>query len=554
MANTIPCPNPICTHQFSQTELQAAAQLLCPKCGFRMQGRGPAKLAVAPAKPSPAEKPAVAPKPPPAPPAPKAAPPAKAPVTQPMPATKPTAPQAKPPLAQPLPASKPSPPPLAAPPLAAPPLAAPVAASPITPEEPPVASQESDDSFFNPDLGNDTGTLLRTPTKPQRKFNWPRLLVRVLAIGLGACVAILAILGTVWIFIDLPRFGGGGAERLEGNIYPGLVKGEKVYKLALKREDWEFDRDAKTGFEAHSAWKHKQYDFWFAICVLDYGVQKPRDAEMLRYGIDKLETYYGDALELAAKAEPAKVGDMPAQKLAFKGQIKAANWLGECYMFFHNGFGYWLFLASPDQETVDSFSPDLPKKNFFVESDRRGWREQPPPTRTYASLNKKVTATVPESVWEKHDAKNVDENGELLLSGTYLKSKDNRKNATMLVFTYKKEDDLKTAMKTARDYLVGTIKGDGENMNFKIVHAAEVAPGQTEIGTVENIGNRRGRLIDLKRLFNDEPKPLRYHLLAVVNEPDIGYAIYCDCTWESRQIWRQEFLDILAKMEFKKGD
>ncbi len=546
MANTIPCPNPICTHDFSQAELQAAAQLLCPKCGFRMQGRGPAKPAAAPVKAAAAPKPAVAPKPPPAPPAPKAAPPAKAPLAALMPAAKPLAPPPKPPLAQPMPAS---------PPLAAPPLAAPVAASPIAPGEPPAASQESDDGFFNPDLAVDTGTLVRTAPKPQRKFDWSRLLVRVLAIGLAASVVILAITGTLWFFFGSTGISSLNSE-LKGNIYPGLVKGEKVYKLALVREEWEVDRDAKNGFEAHSAWKHRQmeHEFWFAICVQDYGVLKPRDAEMLRFGIDKLENYYGDALELAAKAEPAKVGDIPAQKLAFKGQMKAANWLGECYMFFHNGFGYWLFLASPDRDTVDFFSGELPKKNFFVESDRRGWREQAPPTRTYASLNKKVTATVPEAVWEKHDAKNVDENGELLLSGTYLKSKDNRKNATMLVFSYKKEDDLKTAMKTARDYLVGTLKGDGENMNFKIVHAAEVAPGQTEIGTVENIGNRRGRLIDLKRLFNDEPKPLRYHLLAVVNEPDIGYAIYCDCTWESRQIWRQEFLDILAKMEFKKGD
>ncbi len=72
MANKLPCPNPTCTHEFSQAELQAAAQLACPKCGFRMQGRAAApapKAARAPtaAKPAPAPlkpaAPAPAPKP-----------------------------------------------------------------------------------------------------------------------------------------------------------------------------------------------------------------------------------------------------------------------------------------------------------------------------------------------------------------------------------------------------------------------------------------------------------------------------------------------------------
>ena len=105
-------------------------------------------------------------------------------------------------------------------------------------------------------------------------------------------------------------------------------------------------------------------------------------------------------------------------------------------------------------------------------------------------------------------------------------------------------------MKAAREYLDKKVMGD--NTMYKIVHAADVAEGQTEIGTVGDVGNRRGRLIDLKLQFNDEAK--RYYLLAVINEPDIAYAILCDCTWESRQIWRQDFLDVLRSLIVKKGE
>lgn len=435
----------------------------------------------------------------------------------------------------------------ASPPATSPPIAVP------TPPPPVNGDSVSDGEFFNPPEVAAAGTLVRGRTKPKRPFNWMRALVITLAVGFSICVVIIAFYIVFNVFFANSGFFGTTSE-VRGNLYYGQLRGEKVYKLALLREEWEIDREIKSGFEAHAAWKHKEYDFWFAVHVEDYGSLKPRDAEMLRIAIDKLENYYGVALELAAKAEPAKIGGLAAQKLRFKGQVKAAPWEGECYMFFNNGVGYWLFLAAPDTATVEYFEDALPKKNFFVESERRGWREQAPPTKTFASNNKKFTVTVPEAVWEKHDAKNEDENGELFLFGKYQKVKDNRKNASLLVFAFKKEDDLKTAMKTARDYVNGRIKVDGEAKNYKIVQASDIAEGQTEIGTIENLGNRRGRLIDLKLLFNDEAKPLRYHLLAVVNEPDQAYGIFCDCTWESRQIWRQDFLDVIATLDFKKGE
>lgn len=501
MANTIPCPNPTCTHQFKAAELQSATQLACPRCGFRMQGK-------APAKPAPAKPVAEKPKP------------------------------AAPPLAKPV-AVKSGAPPLAAP--------IPTAAPPAEPTKP-------DGALFNPDAG---GPLLRTPIKRKKSFNWLRLVLVLLTFGVAGSVVVIGILA---VFLGY-GFGigksGGGADG-KGSVFYGQIKGqkdgnEKVFKLVLSKDEWEIDRDVLSRFEAHQAWKHKQmeHDFWFAVVVQDYGPHKPRDAEMLRYGIDKLEAFFSDTLEIEKKAEPAKIKDLAAQKIQFKGQIKSANWLGECYMFFNNGVGYWLFLSSPDWRTIEHFAEEMPKKYFFVESERRGWREQPQPVETFTAVNKKFNATVLKKVWEElRNPKDVEENGVLYLSGRYTKAKDNRKNASLLVFTLKKEDDLKAAMKSARDYLDSKVKN--ENETYKIALATEVSPGQTEGGASENVGNRPGRILDLKRLAGEEIQ--RYYFLAVANEADAAYVIVGDCTWDSRQIWRQDFLDAIRSINFTKGD
>ena len=485
MAKTIPCPNPGCPHDFSVAELQSAPQLVCPKCGFRLQGKGtaPAKPAATPrtkAAAAPPAKPAA-----PTPPLAIAKPVAKpsAPLAQPIQApavagTKvvmamPVAPQTK----------------LSAPINSAQTLAMPITAAPsnaVAPAPPPPAAPSGEESisqgmFFNPDTLPSTGTLVRAG-RSKKKRNWIRILIVALILGFASSVVVIAgvmllmFFGAVWAPEGISRVGAP-----EGTVYFGTIRNakgdqEKVYKLVLAKKDWSIDSEMSTRFKAHAAWKHNEYEFWFALIVKDYGMLRPRDADMLREGIEKLEGHFGDALELAAKAESAKFGDLAVQKLAFKGQYKAASWVGECVMIFKDGIAYWLIIASPDPQTIEHFAAELPEKNIFVLTERRGWREQAPPTETFASSSGKLTMTVPKDAWKKDDAKNVDEKGELLLIGIYQKEKDNRKNASILIYTLDKQEDLKAAMKAAREYLEK--KEVSENTMYKIVHAGDAAEGQ----------------------------------------------------------------------------
>jgi hypothetical protein len=522
MANTIPCPNPVCTHEFKQAELQNAAQLLCPKCGFRMQGQKSAS-----AKPAPAQT-----KPPVAQPV-QPAPPAKVVVASPAPIT---------------------------------PIAAPVASSlpPTSPNvaagAPPVDASANgeasvDGMFFNPGVAGDSATLIRTG-KAKGKFSWLRLLLLLFAVGFAACIVIVAF-GLIYLLLTRSGALRGPGDDPDGIVHIGSIRdakgaSEKVYKFVLPRNEWLVDNESQSRLGAHAAFKHSERDCWFALVVKDYGMNRPRDAEMLRFALDKLELHFADALELSKVAEPAKVGTaalkLDAQKIQFKGQVKAATWLGECFMFFHNGVGYWLFIASPDWDDVsERFGPNLLEKHLTVLSERRGWREQPPPTDTFASANGKVSITTRKDAWKAHDPKDEHENGELFLFGRY-KENDNRKNAWLLVFTLPKQPDLNAAVKAAREHLDEKLKK--ENEEYRLA-SAELGATPGESATVD-VGDRRGRIIDLKRTLNDEVQ--RYYLVAVISDPDACYVIRGECGWDSRQIWRQEFLDALRSMRIKKAE
>jgi hypothetical protein len=500
MANTIPCPNPACTHDFSMAEVQATAQLLCPKCGFRIQG-------TAPTKPAPAPVPAVA--------------------------------SVNVPLAMPV----------TSPPIASnnPPLAVPVATTPAPTEE-----SLPDALFFNPDIAGSTGTLVRTGTTTKKKLTWSRLLINAFAVGFAVSVVVAAVGAIVMWFPDVK----GMFTRNDGDSFTGLLRNsknenEKVYKLNLSRNDWSPDTEIKRDFKAHSAWRHNTEDFWFAVVVSDFGMFKPRDADVLGDGIDKLEQYFGDKLELDKMAEPAKFASLNAQKLQFVGTVRDALWRGECYMFFNNGIGYWLFAASPDREILNRLAAELAEKHFSVVSDRRGWREQPTPTTTYKSDNGKLEITVPKKGWNKSESPKAEyETGELELGGVYKKEKDGRKNATLIIFTLENKGDLSESLKAARDKLEAQWKSKDQKYNIvNAADAAQDAAGQKEIGAKIDFGNRTGRMIDLKLQFHD--KAMRYFLLAVMKEGDVTYAIVCDSAWESRQIWRQDFLDVLRLLSVK---
>jgi hypothetical protein len=542
MANKIPCPNPACTHVFALAELQASAALCCPRCGFRMQGRGKTVAAApaAPAKPSasPSASPAatvivaqIA-----------ASPPASALPVRPEPA-RPTA-------ARPLkaPAAKIDVKLVTAPAPAAPVIAAPVVAPSgnrvvvVPPATPPTDKPA-------PRRGDGTRAVMRL-----------LLVLGVIAAAFCLVATGLVVIVTGFGFMSFDDIVNGRmpvdvrAQRGDYQAFTGNARNlrgteEKAFKLLLAKNSWAPDKELKTQLAANWAWMNKQDDVWLAVAVKDYGTQKPREAELLQLGIERLEQRFGENLELAAKAEPLDFAGAPAQKLTFKGTLGAVVWWGECITLTHHGFGYWIYLGGPTSDEVEPFEAELKKEEtgFSLVTDRKGWREQPPRTESFASSDGVLTVTAVEGVWEKAGSATGEyDTGTLLLLGRYLKERDNQKNAHLQTFTLEKQTDAKEAMKLAKEHIEKVKKE--QTSGYKLAAASDAA-GQSELGVVEDIGNRRGRIAELMLSVNDNA--MRYYLVAVISEGDQVHVVLCECNWKSRQIWRQEFLGLFKAMKVR---
>jgi hypothetical protein len=218
-------------------------------------------------------------------------------------------------------------------------------------------------------------------------------------------------------------------------------------------------------------------------------------------------------------------------------------------MFTHHGFGYWIFLAGPTLDDLPPFETELKNKDtgFSLATDRAGWREQPVKMESFTASDNHLTVTAPEGVWERAtSAKDEFDTGTLLLLGRYLKEKDNTKNAHLQTFTLDKQADLKEAMKLAKAHMEKVRKD--ENSGYKLEPGSDAA-GASELGTVEDVGNRRGRVAEMKLTLNDSP--MRFYLVAVISEADHVTVVLCDCNWKSRQIWRQEFLGLLKTLKVR---
>ncbi|MFO0864465.1 MAG: hypothetical protein U0744_07420 [Gemmataceae bacterium] len=548
MSQNLPCPNPVCSHIFTAAAIQqaAGAALKCPLCGSAFSFRTTQTPAPIPPKPAaaPVAKIPVAP-----------AAPVRAAKATPPPATSknitpPTAPIV--PKAAPLPAKPAMPVATAKPVLASPVVKGPPPVAPIAPRpsaDVDVVLEESEASFMPtgpslpvPDLDTaPTGSLVKARhISTKSRWTWKH--------WTGLSVGLIVFLGSLgatayWLvpYVRENANTGEGAGRSFSVFVRNVQnKDEKAFKLKLPADTWIPEKELTTRMMARVAYKHSSADVWFAVAVRDYGFQRPRDAELLKEAIDRLESHFGDALELDAKTKPSKLGGQDAQSFRFKGQFNSVLRHGECTMCAYNGFGYWLFVAAPSFEEAEQAKVDIEGEaaGFALDTIRQGWREQPQKLDLFAAQKAPFQMKVPSGIWERHDAKDEDERGELFLFGRFPKEKDNRKNASILVTTMDRGTDLKETYAAARKYMEEKKQEESKDNRF-----APMEEGGTESASVEDVGDRRGMMTELKLINKEDPK--RYYLLAVVMDSERAYVIRMDSTWESRQIWRQDFKDIL---------
>jgi hypothetical protein len=383
------------------------------------------------------------------------------------------------------------------------------------------------------------------PGRGRRKHG-SRTWVRWLMLGAGLAVAA----GLVVVFLQFqeqltPKDAQTGpADKFTGEITNLSNKKEKVFRIVVPRSMWKLDNNVRAGLKAVLALQRSDPEAWVALAAKDFGTRSPRAAELAKEGIERLKGHFGDTLELAEKADVDELAGERAQRLVFKGMTRQVFWNGVCYAFTHAGVGYWFFVAAPTLDNAEQTLADLQKERALsLVDERRGWSEQPPKLDTFGK--KRTSLSAPEGVWTEFEASDVDERGDLLLTGRYLKEKDNRKNASVLIVALAKQPNLKEDLKAARTYFEDRKKE--EDKDYRLIPVSDKAD---DPGVTATIGERQGRMLDLRVQLGNEIK--RHLLLAVVDAGGQAFAIRCDCTWESRQIWRQDFLDLLQSFKLRK--
>ncbi len=534
MSTNIPCLNPACAHVFSQREIAGAAALQCPRCGTVIQLRSGGVV------------PGLGAGPPPAAPRPAGPPYAPTPLAKPVSPIAPGYPSAPVPTARPPMAPAASPPPAVARPVA------PLPAQPL--------NQPAFDPAFElpppappPGLpGFEASATALGPMVSRQQPKKSNLYGKILG-----TLAVLILMGGVATSIYLLAT----REREKTVHKPGAIEGrfqslsnseELAFVVTVPKAVWQKDGLIRSRLGATVAMARTGPDAFFAVSLKDYGQYKPRDAELLREGIKRLEALFSDGLELSPKAEKAQLADKPAQRLEFRGQLKTVFWSGELYLLAYQGIAYWFVIAAPHlKDAQDELKTLTEEKSFVIQTQRHGWTEQPVKLDIFKGERLPLQMHAYLGVWEQFKARDEDERADLVLFGRYVKDneKDNRKNASVLVLTLEPQPGLKEGIKAAFEDLEK--KKQGEIEGSTIQPAEEKTDPLNDSGPPIDIGNRRGKIVEFRVVGDDKPK--RYVMMAIIVEDERLLVVRCECIWEHRQIWRQDFLDLLQTLKVKSG-
>lgn len=586
MPHGLPCINPVCDYEFAHEQIKGASSLKCPKCGNVFQF-STQEIARETSKPTSATKP------------PAAKPVSKPPAAKPVSSTKPIAapPAAKPvkapvaksdgkldaiPVAKQAPAAKPVAPgqPNKAIPqpvkvdveLAKPNTTAPTNNT-IPDAGPPVAKRVAPPSPFDNATANQvvggeaafpegnhfgTGGLVATSALERR-----RQPTRPLWINIVLGLSLAAIVCSFLAFLVIPKswYMGDGLAPIPSDAYTmngfifrkGGSEKEKAFQLVLPEDVWDTNTTYRNRLNAVVALERQVavegYEqpvlVWLAFAGVDYGQQKPREAELLERMLQRLERCFGKNLEVAQTPELREFAKTTAQVLEFRGEINNVFWAGEAWTFTHHGFGYWMFTAAPELAIAKAVLKDFQSgkgMGFRFADNRRGWTEQPPPLNTFASTDGTFQIRGVEGVWKKlGKATDLDEFGLLYLNGRDLQDlKNNVKGAHVLVLKLEKQaKDLQDAMQQGVDYVEATFKSINEK--YALVPTAD-SP-ENKLGTVEKLGNQIGRIAEFKVTRGDESPT--YVMIGAFKTDDAIYVIQCNAVWDYHAIWRNDFLDLM---------
>jgi hypothetical protein len=312
-----------------------------------------------------------------------------------------------------------------------------------------------------------------------------------------------------------------------------------------------------------------------ALYYRDYQKRSPSDAELVGEGLVKLRNYFSDLeYDVKERDDKFRLGGLPALVMEFQGYSAAPENVfsgGEVWMMTHRGFAYWFFTWGPmlndQKESVhEQVAAEWPKlrERFATLGYRDGWQEAPRKTRGFESPKGAYRIDYVDNVWsrQKEEEYNATQLGrppaELVLHGYDPRlaetDKHASKAATATVVVLGKASELAAAVKLAREDLLERQKQIKEENTYLYPETAvDNAPAESirKDKADDKVGAFEGKLLRLQ--VTNTPKRIRYVVLGVVNRPEGVLAVQCECAYDQRDFWEQEFLPLLANLGPVKG-
>jgi hypothetical protein len=229
-----------------------------------------------------------------------------------------------------------------------------------------------------------------------------------------------------------------------------------------------------------------------------------------------------------------------------------AQFSGQVYLMTAGGYGYWVFTWAPagGREALAEQWESL-RQGFALLGERKGWTPKPRGTAPFTGTAVPYQLNYATDLWRKQEkAEDSDRAVELELRGFELLVDEDtgRKKvlehagraATVQVLVLPRAASLDAAEQAAKEHVLKRERALHEQAKFEPVKDKK----SDQPITSAKVGHFAGRLSKLELRLSADTS--RYVVLGVVERGDKVLALCCECPWDRRDYWEQEFRDLLA--------
>jgi hypothetical protein len=366
-----------------------------------------------------------------------------------------------------------------------------------------------------------------------------------LLLPVGLCLLLVTLGVAAWSLRD--RWTGG--ETAEGSAR--VVQSRAMnYRFQAPRGPWTQDKAVERELGASFAMRRTDPNSWFAVVVRDYKERMPRDDELLREAVGRLNRFFKRGAEWVQRDEDAFAG-LPAQRLVFSAESGSnVPVCGECLMTAHAGLAYWFFGWTPaatDEAVLAGVQQEWRqvREGFTLLKEREGWTGKVPEVVTAEGRKVRYRLKYTKGLWENDDNP---AGADLLLHGRDPEhSEDARRWAWVRVFLRPAAADAEAALADARAFVQQREKALYPETTMDPV--PEAGKGGLPDGAVE-LGQAGTRVMRLRVKKAEDYE--YFFAIAAVPRPTATLVLVCECAWSQREAWEDRFGPVLHSLQFDK--